>query len=282
MYKYNSKIKIQSVALNSVDFSSQIDFYTRILGMDVISNNTQNVKLGIEKTNTVLVELNAVSKLKNREYGLYHIAILLPTRKYLGQFLFNVYKNNYHLVGVADHGYSEAIYLNDSEGNGIEVYCEKDVSEWDIREDGKIVGITEMLDIDALLSLADKTKEKFVIPNLTTIGHIHLSVKNSQKSSQIFQKALDFDDKFSMPSASFLASGNYHHQIAVNQWSGQSNISKQEDTTGLKSFNLISLDIEQIKQNLKSADLQIISENKDSISFIEENGIVVNIYRDIS
>ena len=130
-------------------------------------------------------------------YGLYHLAILLPTRKGFWQmFLKHLTDLQIPLVGGADHGYSEALYLEDLEGNGIELYRDKPVSTWDIREDGRIIGVTEVLAAQDIYELGERV-EPFTLAEGTRMGHIHLSVKDSRKSSQFYQKVLGLEDKFS-------------------------------------------------------------------------------------
>ena len=124
------------------------------------------------------------------------------------------------LVGGADHGYSEAIYLEDLEGNGIELYRDKPEAEWDVREDGRIIGVTEELSAQAIYELG-KELDPFVIAEGTRMGHVHLSVKNSREASSFYQESLGLEDKFTIPHASWIASGDYHHHLAVNEWGGK-------------------------------------------------------------
>ena len=214
MEKYNSNIKLGTVTLNVVNLEKQIKFYTESIGMELISNNAQGATLGT-KDNTPLLYLNKVEGPLVRSYGLYHIAYLVPSKQDLANILRHFIDTHTPLEGGADHGYSNALYLTDIEGNGIEVYYDKDESTWDKREDGKIVGITEQLDADHLLSISEKVIP-YTLPIGTTIGHIHLSVKNSSESTSFYQKVLGFKDKFTVPSASWIAYGNYHHHLAVN------------------------------------------------------------------
>ena len=153
-------------------------------------------------------------------YGLYHLAILLPSREDLANLFKHMAELQIQLVGGADHGYSEAIYLEDLEGNGIEIYRDKPVEDWDIREDGRIVGVTEALSAQEIYEMGRKV-EPFEIASTTRMGHIHLSVKDSQVASRFYQKVLGLEDKFSLPSASWIASGDYHHHLAVNEWGGK-------------------------------------------------------------
>ena len=114
---------------------------------------------------------------------------MLPTRKALADVLKHLSDLRIPLVGGADHGYSEALYLEDLEGNGIELYRDKPVSSWDIREDGRIIGVTEALAAQDIYELGEKV-DPFLLAEGTRMGHIHLSVKDSRTASQFLSKGV--------------------------------------------------------------------------------------------
>ena len=139
------------------------------------------------------------------------------------------------LVGGADHGYSEAVYLEDLEGNGIELNRDKPVNEWDIREDGRITGITEELSAQDIYELG-KELDPFVIAEGTCMGHVYLSVKNSREACAFYQESLGLEDKFTIPHASWIASGAYHHHLAVNEWGGKNLAPREHEMVGLAYY----------------------------------------------
>lgn len=139
------------------------------------------------------------------------------------------------LVGGADHGYSEAIYLEDLEGNGIELYRDKPMTVWNIREDGRIIGVTEELSAQDIYQLG-KEIEPFAIASGTRMGHVHLSVKNSREASTFYQESLGLEDKFTIPHASWIASGDYHHHLAVNEWGGKDLARRENSMAGLAYY----------------------------------------------
>lgn len=168
---------------------------------------------------TVLVRLIKPEELLDvaGSYGLYYLAILLPSREDLAQIFKHFVDNAVPLIGASDHDYSEAIYLEDTEGNGIEIYRDRPVSEWDIREDGRIIGTTEAMDAEGLYRLATLLESPYKMPEGSRMGHVHLSVRKSGISREFYQNVLPVQDKFSVRSASWLAFGNYHHHLAVNE-----------------------------------------------------------------
>ena len=234
-FEYQSKIYLGEVALYVADLAKQKDFYQRVLGLELLEEQDGQVSLG--RDGQVLVRLLATSDRQTVKsaYGLYHLALLLPSRQALADILKHLSENKVSMVGGADHGYSEAIYLEDPEGNGIELYRDKPQADWDIREDGRIIGVTEALAAQEIYELGQEV-QPFSIAAGTRMGHVHLSVKNSRAASHFYQKLLGLEDKFSVPSASWLASGNYHHHLAVNEWGGSHLNHRQPKQLGLAYF----------------------------------------------
>ena len=157
VYEYNSRIHLAEVALNVKDLESQTAFYHQLLGLEILNQSENQVLLGAGGKPLVrLIKTDDISNPK-QSYGLYHMALLLPTREDLANVFKHLLDLKIPLVGGADHGYSEAIYLEDLEGNGIELYSDKPVAEWDIREDGRITGITEELSAQDIYELGQRT-----------------------------------------------------------------------------------------------------------------------------
>ena len=152
MKKYNSNIKLGTATLNVVNFERQLKFYTEAMGMTIISKNETEATLGTTD-NTPLLHMKKVDGPLVRSYGLYHIAYLVPDEQSLANILRHFIDSNIPLDGGSDHGYSNALYLSDIEGNGIEVYYDKDESTWDIKEDGRIIGVTKPIDAPHLLDI---------------------------------------------------------------------------------------------------------------------------------
>ena len=144
-YEYKSHIYLAEAVLNVKDLASQTDFYQQVIGLEILSQTETEVVLGLGGKGLVHLIQAQESGEVGGHYGLYHLAILLPTRKALADVLKHLTDLQIPLVGGADHGYSEALYLEDLEENGIELYRDKPVSIWDIREDGRIIGVTEAL-----------------------------------------------------------------------------------------------------------------------------------------
>ena len=278
-YAYQSHIYLAEVVLNVKDLKSQTAFYHQIIGLEILSQTETEAILGLGKKALVhLIQTEKAGEVREH-YGLYHLAILLPTRKALADVLKHLSDLRIPLVGGADHGYSEALYLEDLEGNGIELYRDKPVSSWDIREDGRIIGVTEALAAQDIYELGEKV-DPFVLAEGTRMGHIHLSVKDSHAASQFYQKALGLEDKFSIPSASWIAAGKYHHHLAVNEWGGKNLASRKQDLLGLAYYVIEVAHKEElltIAQRAQEVDTAIKWLTPSQLEITDSDGIVTRI-----
>lgn len=272
---YNSEFELGAVALNVRNLELQSLFYQQILGLKVLSETPDQVELGTD--DSVLIRL-----LKTEQegevadsYGLYHLAIVLPSREDLGTILRHFIDNQIPLQGASDHGYSEAIYLADTEGNGIEIYRDLPQTDWDIREDGRIVGVTEPMDADTIYSLGQTTENGYQMPAGSRMGHIHLSVKQSEAASRFYQEVLALEDKFSMPTASWLASGSYHHHLAVNEWGGKNLNMRREGLPGLAYYTVIYKQPEHYQATLARAQAAglDLEQTANTMTFVDVDGI---------
>ena len=279
VYEYNSRIHLAEVALNVRDLASQTAFYHQLLGLEILNQSEKEVLLGAGgKPLVKLIKTEDTSNPK-QGYGLYHLALLLPTREDLANLFKHLLDLKIPLVGGAGHGYSEAIYLEDLEGNGIELYRDKPVTVWDIREDGRIIGVTEELSAQDIYQLG-KEIEPFAIASGTRMGHVHLSVKNSREASVFYQESLGLEDKFTIPHASWIASGDYHHHLAVNEWGGKNLAPREHGMVGL-AYYVVEVENKEFLVNLftqaqdRQGQLQWISSSEFSVT--DKDGIVTRV-----
>lgn len=276
---YQSAFELGHVALNVRNLELQSQYYQQVLGLSVIHQDESQIDLGVG--NKVLVRLIQTEELLDvaGSYGLYHLAILLPSREDLAQIFKHFVDNSVPLIGASDHDYSEAIYLEDTEGNGIEIYRDRPVSEWDIREDGRIIGTTEAMDAEGLYRLATTLESLYKMPEGSRMGHVHLSVRKSDISSEFYQNVLQVQDKFSVRSASWLASGNYHHHLAINEWGGQNLATRAEGMRGLAYYTVIFEDEQLYQDTIERAKklAEIIEIGEQEASFTDLDGIKIRL-----
>lgn len=272
---YNSQFELGHVALNVRNLELQSLFYQQVLGLQILTESQNQIDLGVGESTLVRLIQIAQDGDASHSYGLYHLAIVLPSREDLGTIFRHFIDNKIPLQGASDHGYSEAIYLADTEGNGIEIYRDLPQDSWDVRPDGRIVGITEPMDAETIYALGKKADAAYQMPLGSRMGHIHLSVRESSASSRFYQEVLAVEDKFSVPSATWLASGDYHHHLAVNEWGGKHLQTRTESMPGLAYYTVIyssPANFEATLERASAANLKVERMNS-SAAFVDVDGI---------
>ncbi|HEM4252135.1 VOC family protein [Streptococcus suis] len=272
---YNSQFELGLVALNVRNLELQSLFYQQVLGLQVLTENSKQIDLGVGQTTLIrLIQTEQIGEV-SQSYGLYHLAIVLPSREDLGTIFRHFIDNKVPLQGASDHGYSEAIYLADTEGNGIEIYRDLPQDTWDVRPDGRIVGITEPMDAETIYALGKKADAAYQMPAGSRMGHVHLSVRESAASSRFYQEVLAVEDKFSVPSAAWLASGDYHHHLAVNEWGGKNLTKREEGMPGLAYYTVIYSNPEAFEATLNRAIAANLNLQRldNSVAFVDVDGI---------
>jgi catechol 2,3-dioxygenase len=229
-------IHIRSVSLRVRDLQMMTAFYNQIMGLDVLSQNEGQAVLGKdgEPLLTLKAQPSGVPD-EGRSAGLFHTAFLMPDRASLGKWLIFAARNRVPFTGFSDHLVSEALYLDDPEGNGIEVYADRPPETWRWNG-GQIAMATERLDIEDLVSgLPDEARMPYVAPSGFRIGHVHLRVGETGKAEDFYVKAAGLDVMAKIPDASaiFLANGRYHHHIGANVWQSRGAGLRDESMSGL-------------------------------------------------
>ena len=196
-------------------------FYTRIVGLQVLERTGDGVSRGAGGEGRTLVRLEARAGLRpvprRGRFGLFHFAILLPDRAALGRAARHLLREH-ALPGMADHLVSEALYLSDPDGLGIEIYADRPPATWTYRG-RELEMTTDPLDLAALVA-AGGDEPWTGVPPATTIGHVHLHVGSLETAAAFYHAALGFDQTvWSYPGAMFLSAGGYHHHLATNTWS---------------------------------------------------------------
>ncbi|MEH7123384.1 VOC family protein [Bacillus sp. JJ1773] len=230
-------IYVGEVNLKVKDLQASIHFYQNLMGFKILEETSHKAVLTTDgKTPLVTLEQPAdVVPKTGRTSGLYHYAILLPTRADLSVFLRHLLQTGYRF-GAADHYVSEALYLNDPDGNGIEVYRDRPSDEWNWKN-GLVDMATEQLDGEGIL--AESNAEWTGLPADTLMGHIHLHVADLHQAEEFYTKGLGFQTVSYYPQAVFLSTGGYHHHIAINTWQGVGAPTPPENSVGLKWYTLV-------------------------------------------
>lgn len=213
-------------------------FYQQIIGLSVMETAPSGEVLGVGgKPLLTLTTGQNATRAPGGAAGLFHTAFLMPTRSDLALWLTHVANNNIALQGASDHLVSEAIYLSDPEGNGIEVYRDRTPQEWVYQADGTVNMSTLRLNLQELYDSAPKATFAKAAEG-TAIGHIHLQVGNIPQADAFYQDVLGLKIMARYPGASFFASGAYHHHIAANIWNSRGAQARTGNMTGLSGYTL--------------------------------------------
>ncbi len=212
-------MRIGRVDLKIRDLGLVAGFYRRVLGLHLLAEDGDAVTLGTAATPLLrLTGDPALPPRDPREAGLFHTAFLLPDRADLGRWLGFAIRHRIAVTGASDHLVSEAIYLDDPEGNGIEIYADRPPSRWR-GADGAIRMATEPLDGRGLLAATAGEWDGF--PEGGRIGHVHLQVGDTVVAERFYGGVLGLELTGRYPGASFFGSGGYHHQLAGNTWNSR-------------------------------------------------------------
>ena len=219
-YRLPEATRLGRVRLQVADLERSLAFYENVLGFRAIRRTDDSVSLGPHGEDREIVHLHQLSTAKpvprRGLLGLYHFAILLPDRASLGSFVAHLAEVGAH-AGMSDHFVSEAVYLSDPDGLGIEVYADRPRGAWRYDEQ-QLYMTTNHLDVDDLVSAA-KGEPWQGMPPGTVLGHLHLYVDDIAKAEAFYHDALGFDKVvWSYPGALFMSAGGYHHHLGTNTW----------------------------------------------------------------
>lgn len=256
------------VCLTVADMMRSLSFYRDLIGLNVLAEGSGRVVLGLldNEPLVILEEQKNVKPSPPGTRGLYHYAILLPSRKDLAR-TFARLAHRWSFEGFADHLVSEAVYLRDPDGHGMEIYADRPVDGWRRTRRGEIMMDTLPLDVDSLLGelkgegLSKALQTGWLLPSSTRIGHIHLSASSLRKAEEFYHGLLGFDvTNRGIPGALFMSSGGYHHHIAINIWAGENAPPPTSNHARLKSFAIKLPSIKHLRQTvekLRTANVEI-------------------------
>lgn len=229
---------VEQSHLTVIDLPVMSAFYQKVMGLSRLEGSASGETLGV--AGRPLLTLTTSGKAAHAPHnapGLFHNAFLVPNRRELGRWLAHAANSNVSLTGASDHLVSEAIYLDDPEGNGIEIYRDRDRSEWTYAPDGTVKMATHRLDLQALYDEAPKDGWNGQEAG-TALGHIHLQVSDIPQANAFFQDVIGLDLMAHYPGASFFAAGKYHHHVAANVWNSAGQPKRQDGMGGLTDYTI--------------------------------------------
>lgn len=258
--------KLGYVHLTVSNLDRSLNYYQRALGFQVHSREGDTAYLGAGRDPLLALTEVAGAKHFPRTTGLYHFAILVPSRTALAKTIQNFIDTQTPIDGASDHLVSEALYLSDPDGNGIEIYRDRPRSEWPFSNGSLQMG-SEALDIDDILSVHDGGAWTGLHPD-TILGHMHLHVSTLPESINFYRDVIGFDLVMSYGrQAAFLSAGGYHHHLGVNTWAGVGAQPAPTGSTGLRYWVVRLVEAaerDRLIERLKAANV-VYQEEGDTV-----------------
>jgi catechol 2,3-dioxygenase len=274
-------VRLGSVALRVADLDRALAFYQGVLGFDARKSGDHTVALSTPGGAT-LFELEgspAAPAHRPGAAGLFHVALLFPTRASLGRMLTHLVSADVRL-GSADHGVSEALYLADPEGNGLELYVDRPAVAWPApAADGQLTMFTEVLDLAALAAEGVEAKGPILPPGVR-VGHIHLAVSSLERAEEFYGRRLGFSVRqHSYPGALFLARDGYHHHLGANTW--RSRTAATPGSLGLVRFGIGITDGHELERLVATAGDRVIGPGPNGGTLLRDfDGIEIELRPD--
>lgn len=225
------------VHLRVTDLDLARRFYTRMLGLDATVQGEALVLSAAGRPLLFIEEDEGAPPRDERTTGLYHFALLLPSRAELGRLLQNLLRTRYALDGLVDHTISEAVYLTDPEGNGIELASDYPRETWaEAMRNAR--AMNKPLDVERMLGEADELAKPWTaIAPETRMGHVHLHVRDVREALAFYRDILGFDVMGDLGSVAFISAGGYHHHLGLNVWAGPR--PPAPGAVGLRHFTIV-------------------------------------------
>lgn len=247
------------------------NFYQTMLGLTVIEKTASGEVLGVSGVPLLTLTTDKdARKAPRNAAGLFHTAFLMPDRTELARWLRQAAQKNVVLEGASDHIVSEALYLSDPEGNGIEIYADRPHEQWKFDADGMVEMATNRLDLQALYDSAPDDRWDGMADG-TAIGHIHLQVGDIPEADAFYRDVLGLTLMARYPGASFFATGDYHHHVAANIWNSRGAGTRADNMTGLSDYTLRFNDKAALdKAVAKLGELEIGTEKRDGGVFLKD------------
>jgi len=252
------RLQIRAVALAVSDLPRSADFYERVLGLAAIARDEHTALLGPDPARPALAlsDIAEPTPLPPGATGLYHVAWLHPSRAALAESVRRVARAGWPFEGASDHGVSEAMYLSDPDGLGIELYADRPRERWERPAgDHGVRMVTLPLDLEDLLAQFPGEPAPAVAPN-TTVGHVHLKVSDVPRAVAFYRDALGLEEQAQLPSAAFLAAGGYHHHVGLNSWQSGGAAPAPDSAPGLRRIEFELGDaaaLAELERNLAQA-----------------------------
>jgi catechol 2,3-dioxygenase len=269
-------LRLGAVHLAVSDLNRSVEFYSGALGIPVISQGHEGAVLGASRERPLLqlTRLAHPTAGPLRSTGLFHVAFLHPSRAELAATVLRIANAGWPISGASDHGVSEAIYLNDPDGLGLELYADRPRAQWPAPEPGAAIGMfVAPLDMEDLLASAAPLGP--IIAPATTVGHMHLKVADLGRSVRFYRDGLGLSVQAQAPDSAFLAADGYHHHIGLNTWRSLGAPAPPSSSPGLRLFEIQLNDVsavDALEQRLEVQGDVHVQRDEESLALHDPDG----------
>jgi catechol 2,3-dioxygenase len=254
-----ASLRLGPVHLRVTDLDRSIQFYESAIGLRLHRRDDEAAALGAGQEDLIVLHANPQARPAGRHAGLYHYALLYPSREELARAAQRLLVTRTPISGASDHGISEAIYLPDPDGNGIELASDRPRERWGDLRDPTALGGPDPLDMQGLLELAgDEDPPPQADPGLV-VGHLHLHVGDIDRALAFYRDVIGFEVMTLLPSAAFISAGGYHHHLGLNTWRGEGVPPAPPDVVGLEHWTLL-LDapaLADVRSRIEAAGIEL-------------------------
>src|SRR5829696_1962324 len=248
-------LRVGAVELTVTDLERSVSFYETAIGLRLHDRADGRAALGAGGEDLLVLVEDPSAGPAGRHAGLYHFALLQPSRLELARAAQRLAATRTRISGASDHGISEAIYLPDPDGNGIELAADRGRERWCDLSDPTAIGGPEPLDLAGLMELVgDAAPQPSVDPGLV-VGHVHLHVGDIPAALAFYRDVIGFEVMTLLPTAAFIAAGGYHHHLGLNVWRGQGVPPVPAGTVGLRHWTIVlpQTDLAALRERVAAA-----------------------------
>jgi len=281
--------RIGRAALRVADLDEMTAFYRDVVGLAVIDRDGDEAVLGVDGDALLVLRRDPDRPERGRtEAGLFHAAFRVPSRAALGEALGRI-RDRWRLDGASDHLVSEALYLDDPEGNGVEIYRDRPREEWPVDDDGTVRMATDPLDSEGVAAAAEAVESADSAPADrappgTDVGHVHLEATSLSAFESVYVDGIGFEVGMTGPDVRFVAAGGYHHHLAANTWRGRTT---PATGLGLAWFEVVVPDadaLDAVRERLEAVaadgdvDVDVaVDERGGGVTVTDADGIEVRV-----
>lgn len=275
-------LRLGTVHLTVRDLDRSVAYYQDVAGLRQHDRADDTAALGVGGEDVLVLHEDPLAREPGRHAGLFHVALLYPSRRELSRTARRLAAGRLPISGASDHGVSEALYLRDPDGNGLELYADRPQDAWPPPTGaGERVGMfTRALDVEDLLRVTDGEEVHRHAADGLAVGHLHLHVGGIPEAVAFYRDVVGFEQMTTYPGASFMAAGGYHHHLAVNTWAGEGVGPAPQHTAGLREWSAVLPDaaaVDAVRGRLVAAGAAVQDEGPAGFVVRDPWGIALRV-----